>query len=308
MAEITSALIKDLREKTGAGMMDCKKALVESKGDIEAAIDWLRKKGLSQAAKKASRVAAQGLVAVVTEANKGAVVEVNSETDFVSRNDIFQNFVTDVAKVALAENGDVEAVKAAKMGEKTVQETLTDLIAKIGENMAVRRSKAIAVNNGVVSSYIHGAINASSGKIGVLVGLESAADKEKLGEVGKKLAMHIAAASPLFLNIASVSKDALERERKVHEEKAKASGKPANIIEKMVEGSLRKYYEEVVLEEQLFVIEPEAKLKVKDYIAKMAKEIGSDIKLTDFVRFGLGEGIEKKENDFAAEVAAMQNK
>ena len=306
MAEITSALIKDLREKTGAGMMDCKKALVESNGDVEAAIDWLRKKGLSQAAKKASRVAAQGLVAVVTEANKGAVVEVNSETDFVSRNDIFQNFVADVAKVALAENGDVEAVKAAKMGEKTVQETLTDLIAKIGENMTVRRAKAVAVSNGVVSSYIHGAINSSSGKIGVLVGLESSADKGKLLEVGKKLAMHIAAANPLFLNVASVSKDALDRERKVHEEKAKASGKPANIIEKMVEGSLRKYYEEVVLEEQLFVIEPEAKLKVKDYVTKAAKEIGADIKLVDFVRFGLGEGIEKKESDFAAEVAAMQ--
>ena len=308
MAEITSALIKDLREKTGAGMMDCKKALVESNGDVEAAIDWLRKKGLSQAAKKASRVAAQGLVAVVTEGNKGAVVEVNSETDFVSRNDLFQTFVSDVAKTALAENGDVEAVKNAKMGDKTVQEALTDLIAKIGENMTVRRSKAVSVENGVVSSYIHGAINAVSGKIGVLVGLESTADKEKLSEVGKKLAMHIAAASPLFLNIASVSKDALERERKVHEEKAKASGKPANIIEKMVEGSIRKYYEEVVLEEQLFVIEPEAKLKVKDYVAKAAKEIGADIKLVDFVRFGLGEGIEKKENDFAAEVAAMQNK
>ena len=248
------------------------------------------------------------MVAVVAEGNKGAVVEVNSETDFVSRNDLFQKFVADVAKVALAENGDVEAVKAAKMGDKTVQETLTDLIAKIGENMTVRRAKAVTVGNGLVSSYIHSAINSSSGKIGVLVGLESSAGKEKLAEVGKKLAMHIAAASPLFLNVASVSKDALERERKVHEEKAKASGKPANIIEKMVEGSLRKYYEEVVLEEQLFVIEPEAKLKVKDYVAKAAKEIGADIKLVDFVRFGLGEGIEKKESDFAAEVAAMQNK
>ncbi|OPZ76753.1 MAG: Elongation factor Ts [Alphaproteobacteria bacterium ADurb.Bin438] len=306
MAEITSALIKDLREKTGAGMMDCKKALTESNGDIEGAIDWLRKKGLSQAAKKASRVAAQGLVSAITNGTSGVAVEVNSETDFVSRNDLFQNLVSGVAKIALELNGDVEKIKEAKLGEKTVSENLTDLIAKIGENMNLRRAQALSVKEGVVCSYIHGAINADSGKIGVLVALESKAEKAKLEELGKKLAMHIAAVSPLFHTIESVDKDALEREKAVHVEKAKASGKPANIIEKMVEGSIRKYYEEVVLEEQLFVIEPDLKLKVKDYVAKASKDLGAEVKLTGFVRFGLGEGIEKKETDFAAEVAAMQ--
>lgn len=306
MAEITAALIKDLREKTGAGMLDCKKALLESDGDLDNAVDWLRKKGLASAAKKAGRVASQGLVAVVAEGNKGVVVEVNSETDFVAMNESFQSFVGDVAEAAMANDGDMEAIKAHKLGEKTVEETLTDLIAKIGEHMHMRRSTALSVPKGAVVSYVHGAVSAGKGKIGVLVALESDADEAKLKELGKQIAMHVAAASPNALNIADVDVADLEREKSVLAEQARNSGKPEEIIAKMVEGRLRKYYEEVVLLEQVYVIDPDK--KVKDVVAEAAKELGTPVTITGFVRYALGEGIEKKEEDFAAEVAAQLNK
>ena len=310
MADITAAMVKELRETTGAGMLDCKKALVEANGDMEQAVDWLRKKGLASAAKKSSRVAAEGLVAVAVDGNKGAAVEVNSETDFVAKNEIFQEYVEDAAKVALHCNGDVEAMKAfvcPKCADsKTFGERLTDMIAKIGENMNLRRAKVISVNNGVVCSYVHNAVRNGLGKIGVLVALESTADKAKLEELGKHIAMHIAATAPIALNIAGVAPEAVEHEKSIFAEQAKASGKPANSIEKMVEGRIRKFYEEVVLEEQAFIMDPDK--KIKDIVADAAKECGTDIKLTDFVFFKLGDGLQKKEEDFAAEVAAQLGK
>ena len=310
MADITAAMVKELRETTGAGMLDCKKALVEANGDMEQAVDWLRKKGLASAAKKSSRVAAEGLVAVAVDGNKGAAVEVNSETDFVAKNEIFQEYVEDAAKVALHCNGDVEAMKAfvcPKCADsKTFGERLTDMIAKIGENMNLRRAKVISVNNGLVCSYIHNAVRSGLGKIGVLVALESTADKEKLAELGKHIAMHIAATAPIALNIAGVAPEAVEHEKSIFAEQAKASGKPANIIEKMVEGRIRKFYEEVVLEEQAFIMDPDK--KIKDIVADAAKECGADIKLADFAFFKLGDGLQKKEEDFAAEVAAQLGK
>lgn len=310
MADITAAMVKELRETTGVGMLDCKKALVEANGDMEQAVDWLRKKGLASAAKKSSRVAAEGLVAVAVDGNKGAAVEVNSETDFVAKNEIFQEYVEDAAKVALHCNGDVEAMKAfvcPKCADsKTFGERLTDMIAKIGENMNLRRAKVISVNNGVVCSYVHNAVRNGLGKIGVLVALESTADKAKLEELGKHIAMHIAATAPIALKIAGVAPEAVEHEKSIFAEQAKASGKPANIIEKMVEGRIRKFYEEVVLEEQAFIMDPDK--KIKDIVADAAKECGTDIKLTDFVFFKLGDGLQKKEEDFAAEVAAQLGK
>ena len=308
MTEITAAKVKELRESTGAGMLDCKKALVETNGNMEEAVDWLRKKGLASAAKKASRIAAEGLVSVYVEGNKGAVAEVNSETDFVAKNDLFKEYVADAAKVALATAGEVCNMKAfncPKCG-KTFEERLTDLIAKIGENMNLRRAAMLEVNNGVVASYLHNCCGDNLGKIGVLVALESTADKAKLEELGKHIAMHIAASSPLFLDIASVDAAAVEREKAIFTEQAKASGKPENIIEKMVEGRVRKYYDEVVLEEQAYIMDPDK--KVKQVIADMAKELGTEIKLVNYVRFKLGEGLQKKEEDFAAEVAAQLGK
>lgn len=308
MAEITAAMVKELRESTGAGMLDCKKALVEANGNMEEAVDWLRKKGLASAAKKSSRIAAEGLVSVVIEGNKGAAVEVNSETDFVAKNDIFQAYVEDAAKVALACNGDVEAMKNAQdaTSGKTFGERLTDMIARIGENMNLRRAKVVSVNNGLVCSYVHNAVHAGLGKIGVLVALESSADKAKLADLGKHIAMHIAAAQPIALNIANVDPAAVEHEKSIFAEQAAASGKPANIIEKMVEGRIRKFYEEVVLLEQNFIMDPDK--KVKDVIAEAVKECGADITLTDYVFFKLGDGLQKKEEDFAAEVQAQLNK
>ncbi len=304
MADITAAMVKELRETTGAGMLDCKKALVEANGNMETAVDWLRKKGLASAAKKSSRIAAEGLVAVYVDGNKGAAVEVNSETDFVAKNDIFQAYVEDAAKVALANNGDVEAMKnAVDASGKTFGERLTDMIARIGENMNLRRAKVIAVNNGAVCSYIHNAARTGLGKIGVLVALESTADKAQLADLGKHIAMHIAAAQPIALNIASVDPAAVEHEKSIFTEQAAASGKPAAIIEKMVEGRIRKFYEEVVLEEQNYIMDPDK--KVKDIIAEKAKECGADIKLTDYVFYKLGDGLQKKEEDFAAEVQAQ---
>ena len=305
MAEITAAMVKELRETTGAGMLDCKKALVEANGNMEDAVDWLRKKGLASAAKKSGRIAAEGLVAVLVDGNKGAAVEVNSETDFVAKNDIFQSYVADAANVALACNGDIEAMKTYKDAAtgKTFGERLTDMIARIGENMNLRRAKVISVNNGMICSYIHNVARDNLGKIGVLVALESTADKEKLATLGKHIAMHIAATSPIALDIASVDPAAVEHEKSIFAEQAAASGKPANIIEKMVEGRIRKFYEEVVVMEQAYIMDPDK--KVKDVIADAAKECGADIKLTDFVFFKLGDGLQKKEEDFAAEVNAQ---
>jgi len=304
MAEITASLVKELREKTGAGMMDCKRALGETQGDIEGAVDWLRKKGLAAAAKKAGRIAAEGLVGVATSGTAGAVVEVNSETDFVARNEAFQNFVRQVADLTLA-NGEIEAVKAAAFpgSGRNVAEELTHLVATIGENMNLRRVLRLQVAKGAVVSYVHNALAPGLGKIGVLVALASAGDAGKLAALGKQLAMHVAAANPQFLTIADVDKASLDRERDVLREQAKASGKPDAIIDKMVEGRLRKYYEEVVLLEQLFVIDGET--RIAKVVEAAAKEAGAPIAIAAFARFALGEGIEKEQADFAAEVAAQ---
>ena len=304
MAEITAALVKELREKTGAGMMDCKKALNEVAGDVEAAIDWLRKKGLASAAKKAGRVAAEGLVGAQASGTRGTLVEINAETDFVARNEQFQGFVRQAAELVFKTGDDADALKKATFADgKTMDEELTTMIATIGENMAFRRSVVLSVEKGVVSAYMHNQIVPGLGKIGVLVALESAGDEAKLAELGKQIAMHVAAANPLFLNVAAVDHDALERERAVLSEQAAASGKPANVIEKMVEGRIRKYYEEVVLTEQVFVIDGEN--KIAKVIENAAKDVGAPIALTGFVRFVLGEGVEKESKDFAAEVAAQ---
>ena len=304
MAEITAALVKELREKTGAGMMDCKKALGEVNGNVEEAVDWLRKKGLAAAAKKAGRVAAEGLVGVATQGTSGVVVEINAETDFVARNDKFQNLVIEVAKVALTQDHTVEQLANASITLEggTVQGALTHLIAVIGENMSLRRVRRLSVPNGVVTSYIHNATAPGLGKIGVLVALESTADTTKLNELAKKIAMHIAAAQPQALCVEEIDASSLERERAVLIEQARASGRPEDIIQKMVEGRIRKYYEEVVLLEQAYVMDPNT--AVKDVITNAAKEFGAPVTLLAFERFALGEGIEKAESDFAAEVKA----
>ena len=297
MAEITAALVKELREVSGAGMMDCKKALSENGGNLDEAVDWLRKKGLAAAAKKAGRVAAEGLVAVVAGDKKGVLVEVNSETDFVARNDQFQGFVSAVAQQALGA-GDVEALKNAKLPDgQTVAEKLTHLVATIGENMNLRRMATVAVKDGVVATYMHNATVPNMGKIGVLVGLESTGGKAKLAALGKQIAMHVAAANPSSLDIKSVSQAELDRERAVLSEQARASGKPEEIIAKMVEGRLRKYYEDVVLLEQLYVIDGES--RVKQVVEKAAKEIGAPVTITGFARMALGEGIAKEQQDAA---------
>lgn len=305
MAEITAALVKELREKSGAGMMDCKKALTESGGDIEAAIDWLRTKGLAAAAKKAGRTAAEGLVGVASEGTSGAVVEVNSETDFVARNDQFRGFVSNVAKLALEANGDIEALKAMAYpgGEGTVADELTKMIATIGENMGLRRTAAFSVSDGVVATYVHNQEIPGLGKIGVLVALESSGDKDVLQAFGRQVAMHIAATNPQSLDVDSLDQSLLDREREVLMEQARASGKPEEIIGKMVEGRLRKYYEEVVLLEQVFVIDGET--KVGKAVEAAGREAGAPVKLVGFSRMQLGEGIEREESDFAAEVAAQ---
>ena len=303
MANITANMVKDLRDKTGAGMMDCKTALNETNGDMEAAIDWLRKKGISKAAKKAGRAAAEGLVGVSVGKGSGALVEVNAETDFVARNDEFKAFVKSAADLALAEGGDLEKLLAAKHGASSVQQTLTELIAKIGENMSVRRTVALSVSPGVVGAYVHNASSPELGKIGVLVALKSAADEGKLGALAKQLAMHVAAASPLAITPEHLSKDVVERERNVQWELAKQSGKPDAVIEKMMEGRMRKFYEDTVLLSQTFVIDGET--QVGKVIEKAAKEFGAPITVEGFVRFQVGEGIEKVESDFADEVAQM---
>jgi elongation factor Ts len=308
MAEITASLVKELREKTGAGMMDCKKALNEVQGDLEKAVDWLRTKGLSAAAKKAGRVAAEGLVGVSANGTKGAVVEVNAETDFVGRNEQFQKFVGAVTKIALDGAGDMAKIAATPFpgSGRDVQGELTNLIATIGENMSLRRAASLAVSDGVVVAYTHNAVAPDLGKIGVLVALESSGDKAKLQPLAKQLAMHVAAARPQSLTVADLDKAAIERERAVLAEKAGQSGKAADIIAKMVEGGLRKFHQEVVLLEQAFVID--GKTKVAKVVDEAAKQVGAPVRIAGFLRFELGEGIEKKSEDFAAEVAAQLKK
>jgi elongation factor Ts len=303
MAEITAATVKELRERTGAGMMDCKKALNETGGDMEAAIDWLRTKGLAAAAKKAGRTAAEGLVGVAVEGKRGAIVEVNSETDFVAKNEQFQEFVRTVARLALETGNDVDALaKAGWPGGGTVEEKLTGNIATIGENQSLRRAALLEVGQGVVVSYVHNAAAPGLGRIGVLVALESEGEQGTLDGLGRQLAMHIAAANPLALSGDQLDPATIERERAIATEKAKESGKPADIIAKMVEGAVAKFRKENALMSQLFVIDN--KTRVEDVVAAEAKRIGSPIALKSYVRFQLGEGIERKESDFAAEVAA----
>lgn len=305
MTEISASLVKELREKSGAGMMDCKKALIETKGNLEEAMDYLRKKGLASAAKKSGRAAAEGLVSVASAGNAGVVVELNAETDFVGRNDQFQTLLTQITDIALKNKiGDVEALKAATLASgKTVEASLTELIASIGENMTLRRVEYAEVKQGVVSTYIHNAVVPNRGKIGVLVALESAGDADKLGALGRQIAMHVAASRPEALDVASLDQDVVARERAIHADKAKASGKPAEIIEKMVDGSMRKYYEQVVLLEQTFIID--GATKISAVLANAGKDVGGEVKLAKYVRFELGEGVEKKADDFAAEVAKM---
>jgi len=306
MAEITAALVKELRDKTGAGMMDCKKALSETAGDLEGAVDWLRKKGLASAAKKASRVAAEGVVAVVVEGARGALVEVNCETDFVARNEQFQAFAGAVARLALGIGGDLAALKAARMANgKTVDEATTELVASIGENIAVRRTAALSVAKGVVASYVHMPVVPGLGRIGVLVALESAAAAEPLQALGKQLAMHVAAAKPESLAVADLDPASVERERRLLTDQAKESGKPEAVIAKMVEGRLRKFYQDVVLTEQVFVVDGES--RVGQVIEKAGKDHGQPVKVAAFARFAVGEGIEKGESDFAAEVAQLSH-
>ena len=305
MAQITASMVKELRDKTGAGMMDAKKALEENEGDIEQAIDWLRKKGMAKAAKKSGRTAAEGLVAIAVEGTKGAVIELNSETDFVARNEEFQKFVQKVANAAIGEDS-LESLKAKELeAGKSVEESLTDLIAKIGENMTLRRVETLEVNSGAIVGYMHGEQAPNLGKIGVLVALESEADEASLAGLGKQIAMHVAAANPEFLDQSTVDADKLNREKEVLSEQARASGKPEEIIEKMVEGRIRKYYEEVCLKDQIFVIDQER--KIAKVVEDAAKDAGKPIELNGFLRVQLGEGIEKEEEDFAAEVAAVAN-
>ena len=299
MAEITAAMVRDLRDVTGAGMMDCKKALVEAGGDMEAAIDWLRKKGLSAAAKKSGRVAAEGLVGVASGPGVAAMVEVNAETDFVARNEAFQSFVSEVAGLALSVGDDIEKLKAATFPGTThsTQDELTKMIATIGENMTIRRAKVFTVESGTVATYMHNAVKPGLGKIGVLVALEGAGEAAVVETLGRQIGMHVAATSPQALDISAVEPSALERERAVLTEQAQASGKPPAVIEKMVEGRIRKFYEEVVLLEQVWVHDGESRVKA------VVEKAG--LKCTGFARFQLGEGIEKQVTDFAAEVAAQ---
>jgi elongation factor Ts len=305
MAEVTAVLVKELREKTGAGMMDCKRALDDSAGDIEAAVDWLRKKGLSAAAKKAGRVAAEGLIGVATRGPVGAVLEVNSETDFVARNQAFQSFVRSASELALDGDGELESLKEADFSGtgRTIEEELTHLISTIGENLVLRRVARLSTRQGGVFSYVHNALAAGLGKIGVIVTLASSAPADQLAALGKQLAMHIAAANPLYLDIASVPQSALDRERDVLREQARATGKPDSVVDRMVEGRLRKFYEEFVLLEQIFVVDQET--KISKVVEQASKTVGAPISVESFARFALGEGIERQRTDFAAEVAAQ---
>jgi elongation factor Ts len=303
MSNITAAMVKELRDTTGAGMMDCKKALSETNGDMEAAIDWLRKSGAMKAAKKASRAAADGLVGVAVAGNTGVLVEVNAETDFVARNDDFKAFVTSASQIALQEGADLAKLLAAPHGGSTVQQTLTELVAKIGENMSVRRTIALSVNPGVVAPYVHNAASPELGKIGVLVGLKSTAPADKLLPLAKQIAMHVAAANPLALTVEHLDKAVVDREYAVQKDIALQSGKPEAVVEKMMEGRMRKFYEESVLLQQTFVIDGET--QIAKLMEKASKDLGTPVEIEGFVRFQVGEGIEKVESDFADEVAQM---
>lgn len=300
---ITASMVKELRGKTGAGMMDCKTALKESDGDIEAAIDWLRKKGIAKADKKSGRTAAEGLIGVATEGLKSTVVEVNSETDFVARNDAFQALVRGIATVSLGTDGSSETILAADLDGKSVENAITAAIATIGENMSFRRATVLSVSDGVVSTYIHSAVTDNLGKIGVLVALESTGDKKALDAIGRQVAMHVAATNPLATTKDEVDPAVVEREKTIFSESARQSGKPENIVEKMVEGRLRKFYEEVVLLSQTFVIDGEN--TVEQALKNAEEGVGAPITLKGFIRYQLGDGIDKKQEDFAAEVAAM---
>lgn len=305
MTAITAALVKQLREQSGAGMMDCKKALAENGGDIEAATDWLRKKGLAAAAKKAGRVAADGLVGISLEGRVGALVEINSETDFVARNESFQQLVHHIATLAPAARGDVEELKRTPVVStgRTVADEVTQAISVIGENLTLRRTAFMAVEHGYVAGYMHNQVTAGLGKIGVLVGISTAAEPAAVSELGRQIAMHIAATNPQALDASSLDAGAIEREKAIFSDQARASGKPDNIIEKMVEGRLRKFYEEVCLLEQNFVVDPDH--KVKAVVEAAAKKLGTAVTVTGFVRMALGEGIEKETSDLAAEVAKL---
>jgi elongation factor Ts len=305
MAAITAALVKELREKTGAGMMDCKAALKETDGDIEAAVDWLRKKGLAKAAKKAGRTAADGLVAVLTEGAKGIVVEVNAETDFVARNETFQEMVANIAKTGLELGASTDELKAASYpgSGKTIEEYVAEMVGQIGENMTLRRAETQSVSEGVVVPYIHTQVTEGAGKIGVLVALQSSGNTDALNALGKQIAMHVAAARPLALTVDELDQDVVEREKQVLADQARASGKPEQIIEKMVEGRMRKFYEESVLLEQIFVMDNEN--TIKKVLENAKGDVGAEVTLAGFSRFELGDGIEVEEDDFAAEVASM---
>jgi elongation factor Ts len=302
MANISAQTVKELRDKTGAGMMDCKAALTETAGDMEAAVDWLRKKGLAKAAKKAGRVAAEGLIGVALAGTKGVVVEVNSETDFVARNDLFQGLVKMIADVALSVGTDVEAIKAAKVGDITVADAIADTIAKVGENMTLRRAASLSVGKGVVGSYVHNSVTDGLGKIGVLVALESTGKTDELTTLARMIAMHVAATSPQAIDAAGLDPAVVARERDVLADKAKAQGKPANVVEKIVESGLKTFYKEVCLLDQAYVHDPSK--SVAQALKEAEGRVGAPIKITGFVRYALGEGIEKQESDFAAEVAA----
>ena len=307
MTEISVSLIKELREKSGAGMLDCKKALTKSNGEVETAVDYLRKKGLATATKKSGRAAAEGLVGVASKGNTAVVIELNAETDFVARNEHFQNFLKQIVDLALQSKIETtEALKAADLNGETVEAALTALIAKIGENMTLRRMQLLTVDQGVVATYVHNAAMPNCGKIGVLVAVEASGSVERLGALGRQLAMHVAAARPESLNIDSLSAETVARERAVYEEKAKQSGKPPEIVEKIVEGSLQKFYKQTVLLEQTFVVDDES--KVSSVLEKVGREVGSSIKIAGYIRYELGEGVEKKADDFASEVAKMAAK
>jgi len=300
---ITASLVKELRDKTGAGMMDCKSALTETSGDMEAAVDWLRAKGLSRAAKKAGRVAAEGLIGVATEVNRAVMVEVNSETDFVARNEEFQKLVSAIAQAALGTDGSLSAVQAAGMPDgSTVEDAIKTAIGTIGENMTLRRAAMIEAPSGAVASYVHGAVAPGLGKIGVIVGLQSSGDSAKVGGIGRQVAMHVAASSPLAVRVDELDPEVVARERAVYAEQARESGKPEAIIEKMVEGRMRKFHEEVVLLSQAFVIDTEK--TVEQALKDAGDDVGGPVEVTAFAAFRLGEGVEKEESDFAAEVAA----
>ena len=302
MAEITAALVKQLREMSGAGMMDCKKALSENDGDIDAALDWLRTKGIAKAEKKAGRTAAEGLVGVAADGTSAVVIELNSETDFVARNTEFQGLVSGIAQAALGTDGSVDAVLAADLGGKSVEQGIKDAIATIGENMTLRRTGKLSVANGVVARYVHNAAATDMGKLGVLVAIETTGDAAAAEAIGRQIAMHVAATNPLAIDTDSLDPAVVEKERSIFSEQARESGKPDNIVEKMVEGRIRKFYEEVCLVKQSFVVNPD--LTVEAALKEAEAQIGAPAKISAMLRFALGEGVEKEESDFAAEVAA----